>query len=64
MAVNKEEVTEWLDAIPDHVLVAIDDGGLALVASNTAGSFTSEPTDGPYFEIGGTPRNAEEGNGL
>lgn len=61
MAVNKEELQKWLDTLPDDALVAIDDGGLILVAYNTADDFTDDPTDGPYIEVGGIPYSTEGG---
>lgn len=53
--IDIQELREWLDrqTLPEHgaaTSVAIDDGGLTIVAFNANGEET-----GGYYEIGGTP---------
>lgn len=49
MAATVKELKEWLDGLPDNKLVAIDDGGLALVIQEPG----KDCSAWPYFEMGG-----------
>ena len=49
MAVSKQELTAWLDTLPNGAAVAIDDGGLMLV----------EVGSDSYLEVGGIPLDDE-----
>ncbi len=51
MAATKAELTGWLASVEDEDLVAIDEGGLALVLVGQE--------DEVYFEIGGVPEDEE-----
>lgn len=51
MAATKAEMVEWFASLKDKDLVAIDDGGLALVLVGQQGEV--------YFEIGGVPGDEE-----
>jgi hypothetical protein len=46
MAMTKTEVIDWLQSLDDDDLVAIDDGGLALVLVGN---------EDCYCEVGGVP---------
>lgn len=55
MAVSVSEFKEWVNTLDDNAMVAVDDGGLIITVSDTAGQFPGDPTEGCYFEIGGVP---------
>ena len=58
MAISKGELQRWLETLEDGVLIAVDEGGLALCASDTAGQFADEYEDEPYLEVGGIPEES------
>lgn len=47
MAMEKSELQEWLNTLPDDAVIAVDDGGLTLVQVGTGGK--------TYCEVGGEP---------
>ena len=62
MSSSKYELQSWLKTLPngDGVMIAIDDGGLTLVASDANGNFADDVIGGPYFELGGIPKDDDE----
>ena len=50
MAENVKEIQRWLSTLHPTDRVAVDDGGLTLVALDSGGLET-----GAYYEIGGVP---------
>jgi hypothetical protein len=55
MAINKLELVQWLKTLHDTDLIAVDDGGLTLVALDSGGM-----DSGAYLEIGGMPDEQDE----
>lgn len=55
MAVRVFYIRRWLKTLHKTDLVAIDEGGLTLIAMDSGGAET-----GAYFEIGGTPEDDDE----
>lgn len=53
--ISKKELQDWLKAIPDDGFLAIDDGGLIMVALDPEGNETK-----PYIEVGGIPLPDDE----
>jgi hypothetical protein len=51
MAIDKSELMNWLESVPDDALVAIDEGGLALVVVDRE--------DSHWIEVGGNPNDSE-----
>lgn len=49
MAISKQELLNWVSSIPDENAIAIDDGGLALIAVGN---------EDIYLEVGGTAESA------
>lgn len=51
MAISRHDLEQWLAGVPDDTtLIAIDDGGLCLLAQGTSA----------YLEVGGTYNEDEE----
>ena len=48
MAMQKEELKDWIDSVPDGTLIAVDDGGLSLVVVDNQEI---------YCEVGGIPED-------
>ncbi len=48
---NPDQIAQWLARLPATAIVAIDEGGLTLIASN-----------GAYLEIGGAPEGVSPGD--
>ena len=55
MAAPAKDIREWLESFEDRDLIAIDEGGLALVGLTLSGAPTTA-----YIEVGGVP--AAEGD--
>lgn len=53
--IEKIELEEWLRTLYSTDLVAVDEGGLTLVAIGS-----DEKETGAYLEIGGVPEEEEE----
>jgi hypothetical protein len=53
MAATKAELADWLGSFEDEDLIAVDEGGLALVLVGQENE--------AYFEIGGIPEDEEGG---
>jgi hypothetical protein len=56
MAMPARDIREWLESFEGGDLIAIDDGGLALVGLTLPGTPTTA-----YIEVGGVP-SAEDSN--
>ena len=50
MATPAKDIRDWLESFEDCDLIAIDDGGLALVGLTLSGAPTTA-----YIEVGGIP---------
>ena len=50
MAMPAKDIREWLESFEDGDLIAIDEGGLALVGLTPSGTPTTA-----YIEVGGVP---------
>ena len=50
MAMPAKDIREWLDLFEEGDLIAIDEGGLALVGPTPSGAPTKT-----YIEVGGVP---------
>ena len=50
MAMPAKDICEWLDSFEEGDLIAIDEGGLALVGLTPSGAPTAT-----YIEVGGVP---------
>jgi hypothetical protein len=50
MAMPAQDILEWLESFEDGDLIAIDEGGLALVGLTPSGAPTRA-----YIEVGGIP---------
>ena len=55
MAMPAKDIREWLESFEEGDLIAIDEGGLALVGLTLSGAPTTA-----YTEVGGVPA-AEDG---
>lgn len=53
----KAEVLEWVNSLPAKAFVAVEEGGLALVAimPDPGKTASQEPDPGAMLEIGGVP---------
>ena len=51
MAVDKKEIMDWLNSLPEGTEVGIDDGGMIL-------HVVGDPK--PYLEIGGIPEDEDD----
>lgn len=52
--ISKAVIKAWLEAFPDDAGIAVDDGGLTLVA------LTPDGEELGYYEVGGIPLPEEE----
>jgi hypothetical protein len=50
MAMPAKDIREWLESFEEGDLIAIDEGGLALVGLTLSGTQTTA-----YIEVGGVP---------
>lgn len=55
MAMSASDVRSWLSTLDRDALVAVDDGGLTLVALTPDGR-----ESGPYVEVGGIPHDGDD----
>ena len=56
MALPSREIREWLDSFEEGDLIAIDEGGLALVGLTPSGAPTAT-----YIEVGCVPASEDRG---
>ena len=57
MAASAKDIREWLESFEDCDLIAIDEGGLALVGLTQSGAPTTA-----YIEVGGVPAAEDASN--
>lgn len=56
---QKKEIMEWLQVLPDDALVAVDDGGLALLVVEPGKGGHIDAQKSIYLEVGGVPEEEE-----
>ena len=56
MAMPAKDIREWLESFEESDLIAIDEGGLALVGLTPSGAPTAT-----YIEVGGVPASEDRG---